>query len=344
MVRSILMTLAFLAITVLGLLWVASTPTSAPYPKQFIHPPSSSGLTPTLERPLTLLSYNIAYGRGLLDDKGDLRSRDTIEKNLDQLIAYFKQIDADIIGLQEVDFGAHRSHRIDEAQFVLERLGYTVAGVETWNKRYVPYPLWPIVQHYQAVISGQIVASKFSLRHQERIPLPQPAENGFWYNRFYLTRCLQRVELATEPPVTVINVHLEAFSGKNRLEQIPILLNTVSTIKTPLIVLGDFNALPPSARMTRGFPDEPDNDYTGDRSIEIFATQSPLTDVLRLADIPTFPADQPTRRIDYIFVSRHWSVNDAAVDPLELSDHRPIHARLTLQAAALAAAPSLVVP
>ena len=39
---------------------------------------------------------------------------------------------------------------------------------------------------------------------------------------------------------------------------------------------------------------------------------------------PTFPADQPERRIDYCFVPKAWGVIAAQVVPTSASDHRAL--------------------
>lgn len=43
---------------------------------------------------------------------------------------------------------------------------------------------------------------------------------------------------------------------------------------------------------------------------------------------PTFPASAPRRRIDYVLAPRGWTVVEERVLPSELSDHRPVVARL----------------
>ena len=54
------------------------------------------------------------------------------------------------------------------------------------------------------------------------------------------------------------------------------------------------------------------------------------------ADGDTFPADEPTARIDYLFVSEGIVVERVLVPPgpdaREASDHRPLVAELTLPA------------
>jgi endonuclease/exonuclease/phosphatase family metal-dependent hydrolase len=48
-------------------------------------------------------------------------------------------------------------------------------------------------------------------------------------------------------------------------------------------------------------------------------------------DGPTYPADVPARRIDYVTVSRDVAVRHATVPKTLASDHRPVLADLTLR-------------
>ena len=78
--------------------------------------------------------------------------------------------------------------------------------------------------------SGQGVLSRFPIRRNRRVRLPQPVfENPFWYNWFYLNRAVQIVELDVpgEQPVQLFNVHLEAFSQSNREQQARLLKDLV---------------------------------------------------------------------------------------------------------------------
>lgn len=73
---------------------------------------------------IRLITYNIAYGRGLEDDivvgrKGE----DVIRKNLNGIGRLLKDNGADIAFLQEVDLAFKRTHFIDEARYLAEDAG-----------------------------------------------------------------------------------------------------------------------------------------------------------------------------------------------------------------------------
>jgi endonuclease/exonuclease/phosphatase family metal-dependent hydrolase len=68
-----------------------------------------------------------------------------------------------------------------------------------------------------------------------------------------------------------------------------------------VLVAGDFNALPPEARQKSGFVDEPEMNFEHDETIAIARKIAGVSEVLADEAAFTFPADGPTRRLDYIF-------------------------------------------
>ena len=170
--------------------------------------------------------------------------------------------------------------------------------------------------------------------------MPQPTNNPFWYNWFYLHRATQFVEVSVPSigEVTLVNVHLEAFDPENNLEQVLMLQERLnSRAGEHLIVGGDFNALPPDAAKRSGFSDEPDIDFTTDRSIQTFFEDGTLQDVVSMVDAPefhTFPANAPTRRLDYVGVSpATWESSGSVLKGAcqTLSDHLPVLAKLRIR-------------
>ena len=97
------------------------------------------------------------------------------------------------------------------------------------------------------------------------------------------------------------------------------------------MVLGDFNALPPGESRRDGFADEPEADFRWDTTMDEIWGRSGLVEVLASEEPRpnTFPAETPTRRLDYLFSPDVFSVQEARVmsDAL-VSDHRGIFARL----------------
>lgn len=294
-----------------------------------------------VEGPLGVMGFNIAYGRGPGQDDAGPWSREHVERTLGAIAEQIRQSGVDVAVLQEVDMASARSHDIDEPRFIAEKLGWpNYVCALTWENNYVPWPYWPPSRHFGHMKSGQCVLSRLPIRSSVRHRLPQPGANAFYYNWFYLHRAIQRVQIEAGGgrSVEVLNVHLEAFDPENRQVQVRILEDVLSSIESPHVVMvGDFNALPPGASRQHGFEDEPDADFRGDASMERIYALPGMTEALAGAGLGpddartfTFPADAPSRRLDYLFAGKGFEVVEGRVlqEGPALSDHRPVVARL----------------
>lgn len=74
----------------------------------------------------------------------------------------------------------------------------------------------------------------------------------------------------------------------------------------PVLVCGDFNA----------FPDSPE--------VRRLLSQSSLRDADTEANRPTYPADAPRARIDFVLLSAHWVLGGVHVPETLASDHLPV--------------------
>jgi len=286
---------------------------------------------------LTVVTFNIGYGRGPAGDESGPWTREHIVKHLDGIASQLVAIDADLAFLQEVDLASSRSHDIDEGRYLADKARYPFAScVTTWEKNYVPFPYWPPSRHYGAMKSGQCILSRFPITSSTRHRLPQPASNPWWRNAFYLNRALDLVKIKVgETTFDIVNVHLEAFDTDNRMDHAQRLVNLIDQgglDKRRLIVAGDFNAPPPEATQRKGFVDEPEADFTGDATIALLRNVDGLTQTLVDESVFTFPADLPSRRLDYIFIGAGLSVVETRVvtDSGPWSDHLPVFARLSV--------------
>ena len=142
--------------------------------------------------------------------------------------------------------------------------------------------------------------------HQHRF------EGGPWlYPRGALITTLERGEAT----LCAISTHL-GLHPRERLAHVRALTALVDHVGAPIVAGGDLNEKPDGRAV--GFLSERFRDawlLGGD------------------ADGETFPADEPTARIDYLFVSEGLVVERALVPPgpdaREASDHRPLVAELT---------------
>jgi endonuclease/exonuclease/phosphatase family metal-dependent hydrolase len=145
---------------------------------------------------------------------------------------------------------------------------------------------------------GNGLLSRYPIISAETIMVPDPAEKK--YSGHYETRCLLKARL--ECGITVLVIHF----GLNPDEQ----KNAVDTVLEHLeeekcVLMGDFNVTP-------------DNDILA----PIRARMKDTADAFG-GQLLSFPSDEPTMKIDYIFVSPDIEVREADIPAIVASDHRP---------------------
>lgn len=286
---------------------------------------------------LRVMTFNIGYGRGPAGDASGPWTEEQIRAGLRGIGEQIVANGADLVFLQEVDLDASRSHHIDEGQVLLDASGLRFKScVVTWEKNYVPFPYWPPSKHYGAMKSGQCVLSRFPITASTRHRLPKPESNPWWRNAFYLDRAFDQVKvMIAGTEWEVINVHTEAFDVPNRVDHAKRLVALVGEAKDKarLIVAGDFNSPPPEATQKKGFVDEPETDFSADTTVAT-VRETGLSEVLPDPTTFTFPADGPSRRLDYIYFGTALVKVEAKVlapPPGPFSDHLAVFARFTVK-------------
>jgi endonuclease/exonuclease/phosphatase family metal-dependent hydrolase len=244
-------------------------------------------------RTIRVMTYNIHVGIGM-DKKLDLRRiADVINKEK-----------PDVVGLQEVDRGVQRTQRIDEIAELskLTRMEYAFA----FN---LPY---------QGGQYGVAILSRFPIRateHRLYKNLREAERRGFI-----------RAEVRIDGRVVhFVTTHLDYQHDDGRLFEAQQMLASLTDVKGPLIVVGDFNDIPAgqtSRLMIKHFDDAwIRHDYRvwidGSHRDEGFS----------------YPADKPTKRIDYIFTRRSDQIRTkrAWVVKTLASDHVPVVADLEIK-------------
>lgn len=234
--------------------------------------------------PCRVVTYNIKHGRGN-DDRVELgRATEAL-----------RSLEADFIGLQEVDLGVERSGRINQPA----ELGRALQM----------HPAFGSFMDLQGGRYGLAILSRYPIRRVMEIPVPKGNE--------------PRVALAVEAglpdgsSLTVINLHFDWVSDDTfRFAQATRLAAYLRNLDGPWILMGDFNDQPDS-RTVRLF-----------RELALEAAKPP-------EDRFTFSSDQPRSEIDFIFMAprKQWQVGECRVvdDPLT-SDHRAVVAGLQLAA------------
>jgi endonuclease/exonuclease/phosphatase family metal-dependent hydrolase len=237
------------------------------------------------------MSYNIRSGNG----------------NLDGTAAAIRASDPDIVALQEVDVHwAERSSFVDQAKGLGERLGMEVRFARIYQLRARSDTLPPrefgvaLLSRYPIIRWANDSLTRLST--QEPAPVPQR-----------MPGLLEAVVSVRGVQVRVFNTHLDYRSDPRvRQMQVAEMLNYVASPSMPTIVCGDMNAKPDAPEL-RPLRDRLTDAWTGNAE-----------------EGNTYPAEQPSERIDYILVSPEFRVRSTAVPVTVASDHRPVVADLLL--------------
>jgi endonuclease/exonuclease/phosphatase family metal-dependent hydrolase len=207
--------------------------------------------------------------------------------SLERTAAVLRSMQADVVALQEVDDGVERSGRIDQAA----RLGAALGMHHSFASFF----------DYQGGRYGMAILSRRPIRRSEAVRLSDGNE--------------PRVALAVEVEqsdgtvLTIVNVHFDwVHADSFRYTQAQEVARYLDALTGPYVLVGDFN-------------DRPDS-----RTIELFRQRA--REAVKPADSRyTFPATEPEREIDFIFVApaTAWVIDSVAVvnEPLA-SDHRPV--------------------
>lgn len=245
-------------------------------------------------REVTVLVYNIHAGM------------DTArQSNLARVAELVRRTGADLVLLQEVDRNTQRSGPTDQPAMLARLTGYSVAFGRTIG--------------FQGGDYGIALLSRWPIRRDTLIPLAVTAPPGRTAEgREQRGVLVTRVD-APGGPLAVLNTHVDA-SGEEvwRAQEIAGVLREASSVDTaavPLLVGGDFNAVPESpihqALGTAGLRDAWAECGAGDAR--------------------TFPVNAPARRIDYLYLAGGVRCVEARVLPEYASDHRPLLVRLRLR-------------
>ncbi len=253
---------------------------------------------------ITVASYNIHAGAG----------QDNVF-DLDRLATQIASLDADVVGLQEVDvhWGA-RSQWQDTLQELGQRLHMQTAFAPIYDLE-PSAPGQPRRQYGVALLSRHPIISSENhdiTRLSTQVPDAQPAPApGF----------LEAVVRVSGRPLHVYVTHLD-YRADPRVRELQVADTRRLLAQDPhgaaQLLLGDFNAEPTAPELA------PLWESVGDAWVRAAAT----------GPGSTYPAGTPVKRIDYVTVSSTIRVLAAAVPDDDLarlaSDHRPVSATVRL--------------
>lgn len=201
--------------------------------------------------PYKLISYNIGFGAYEPDysffmDGGTQSwawSKERLLKNMNALLAFLREQDADLYLLQEVDENATRTYHVNERAMTEETFADCDAVyAQNWNS---PFLLYPFTQPHGKTKSGIITLSRLNIRQAFRRSLP--IESGI-RKLIDLDRCytVTRIPVADGHELVLFNAHLSAYTsdGSIATEQLCLLLSDMAaeySLGNYAVCGGDFN-------------------------------------------------------------------------------------------------------
>ena len=238
---------------------------------------------------VSILSYNIHHANppskpGVID--------------VNAIANVIRQQNADIVALQEVDVNTTRSGAsLNEAEEIARLTGMTVFFAKAID--------------YAGGEYGVAILSKFPMENRKNTPLPTDDDTKGEHR----TLATATIVLPGNKKFVFACTHLDAQRDEvNRQLQIKKILEVLKQESLPVVIAGDFNAVPNSDVI---------------RQFDSYFTRSCS------ANCPyTIPETVPNRTIDYIAfapATKFTVVSHTVVDETYASDHRPVKAILHIR-------------
>lgn len=235
---------------------------------------------------LRVMAYNIHHAQPMGEEY----------INLDGIARVIELSGADLIALQEVDVDTERSGKGNQAEMLAQKLGLNYFFAKSID--------------YGGGDYGVAILSRFPILEQQVIPLPgvnQGAEQR--------VLGMVRVKLPTGKEVAFASTHLDHKGDpSDRLSQLKEVIRVTKEIDGPVILAGDFNALPDSATMEM-----------------VYDNFSPTCEDCG----HTYPANNPNKTIDYIVYKDPSNslrvLENTVIEEPKASDHRPIRVLFSIE-------------
>jgi endonuclease/exonuclease/phosphatase family metal-dependent hydrolase len=252
------------------------------------------------KKELSVMTWNIAHGRGLKFHQANIRDREELFRNLDGISETILREDPDIVGFTEMDFKSSWNFKVDQLDYIVEKCGYS------YTARTVTHVFHLGV--YQ-VKFGEAFMSKYPIKNISSGYFRDGDDKKLIATRKY---ALARID-TPQGELDVIHVHLSPFSGKKRLVQ----MEKLAEISNDnMVIMGDFNLTPLHHPMK--YDHEAWNALMDTKNFNEFKPEWLSEDKL------TFRSHQPRKILDYIFVGKKFEVLDYGVIKVQWSDHMPV--------------------
>jgi endonuclease/exonuclease/phosphatase family metal-dependent hydrolase len=253
-------------------------------------------------RAMRLATFNILSGRSPADDAVDE----------DRFAGAVASLDADVLGLQEVDRNQPRSRHADLTAIAAEAMGAPehrfVAALSG-----TPGATWtaatgedqPDAAAYGVALLSRYPVLGWQVVRLPPVPVPVPHRfHGRWRPEWVRDEPRVAVVAEVDSPagrVHVVTTHLSYLRWWNA-HQLRVLLRSLRLLHGPVVLTGDLN-------MGR------------DRAEQLTGMRPLVTGL-------TFPADHPTEQIDHLLVTGDLQAASGGPVELPMSDHRALLADL----------------
>lgn len=201
---------------------------------------------------LSITTFNTGYGT--MDENVDFfmdggimsrgSSKEKVLENLDNIESIIKDLNSDIVFLQEVDVKATRSYKINQLERLKENfVDYSTNFAINYKVPWVPVPL---SKPHGQVLAGLTTLSKFNIGSATRHDLP--GKSSFFVQLADLDRAMviNRLPVDNGKELIAINAHLSAYDKggvirKVQLDYIKSILEEEYSKGNYVIIGGDWN-------------------------------------------------------------------------------------------------------
>ena len=270
--------------------------------------------------------YNIAHGRGLAESNWDGGDAATRLARLDDIAELLREINADVVVLNEVDFDTSWSNNINQAAVLAEKAGYPFRVEERNLDFRVLHRTWRF---------GNAILSKYPISDAAAVDLPSFAG---WETMLAGKKRAVRCDVtAGQKKFRIFGLHLSHRSEEVRERSAAKVVQLVRESPHPCVVMGDLNSTPPGFPKSSETPDGKNAITTIDTSADLHRQ---FVDILAYGPqhaLPfneknlTFRADDPQIIIDWIYLSQSMEFEQYRTVNSLLSDHRPVVADFSFE-------------
>lgn len=252
---------------------------------------------------MRLATFNLLHGRSLSDGQ-------VVVSRLREAVA---ELDADVLGLQEVDRAQERSGHLDltaeaaaamggESRFVpaiMGTPGLRWRAAKVGDETRIEHAAYGIALVSRLPVVRWAVTRLPSAPMRSPVLIPGPKRRAMWLRDEPRILLAAVVRMPGGGEMTVANTHLSFVPGWNGA-QLRRAVRALRTMPAPRVLLGDLNLPGQLPRWLTGWQ--------------------------VLASLPTFPTDEPRVQLDHVLA--HGAGLPAVVDtrslPMPLSDHRAL--------------------